>query len=85
MTNDQPPRKPSSVPHRFLERHGLGIPYVLLAIPFFATLAPWLYDRVRPSLFGFPFFYWYLMAWLLVTPLLMGVIVYLTRGRDDVE
>ncbi len=35
----------------------------LLGIPFVGLLLPALYARAEPSLFGFPFFYWYQFAW----------------------
>ena len=73
------------MPHKIMHRHGLSLPYVLLALPFFATLLPWIYNRTEPSLFGFPFFYWYLLSWLFLAPCIMGAVVYLTRGKDDVE
>ncbi|HET7221825.1 MAG TPA: DUF3311 domain-containing protein [Rhodanobacteraceae bacterium] len=35
-----------------------------LALPFVATLSVPLYARHDPVLWGFPFFYWYLFAWI---------------------
>lgn len=35
-----------------------------LVLPFLATLIVPLYDRHDPMLWGFPFFYWYLFAWI---------------------
>jgi hypothetical protein len=58
--------------------------YLLLILPFIGTLLPWIYNRAEPSLFGLPFFYWYQLAWLLITAALLGVVLYLTRGHDDV-
>jgi hypothetical protein len=49
--------------------------YVLLALPFLGLLYPPLYGRHDPELFGFPFFYWYQLAWVPVTALLT-IIVY---------
>ncbi len=34
----------------------------LLVLPLLATLIPPLYNRVEPTLFGIPFFYWYQLA-----------------------
>jgi hypothetical protein len=48
---------------------------VLLALPFLGLLYPPLYGRHDPELFGFPFFYWYQLAWVPVTALLT-IIVY---------
>ena len=49
---------------------------LLLIIPFLALLWPPLYNTYDPSLFGIPFFYWYQMAWIILTALLT-MIVYL--------
>lgn len=57
--------------------------YALLILPFLGTLLPWIYNRAEPRLFGIPFFYWYQLAWIVVTALLLGVVVYFGRiGRD---
>ena len=34
----------------------------LLVLPLLATLIPPLYNRLQPTLFGIPFFYWYQLA-----------------------
>lgn len=60
------------------------VAYLLLILPFFGTLLPWIYNRAHPSLFGLPFFYWYQLAWVVITAALLGAVVYLTRGHDDV-
>jgi hypothetical protein len=49
--------------------------YLLLVLPFVGLLYPPLYARHDPELFGFPFFYWYQLAWVPVTALLT-IIVY---------
>jgi hypothetical protein len=48
--------------------------YLLLAIPFAGLLYPPLYARHDPELFGFPFFYWYQLAWVPATALLTIVV-----------
>jgi hypothetical protein len=58
--------------------------YVLLVLPFLGTLIPPIYNRDGPALFGMPFFYWYQLAWVLITAALLGVYVLLTRARHDV-
>jgi hypothetical protein len=50
----------------------------LLLLPFIGTLIVPLYDARAPHLFGFPFFYWYLFAWLLALPPLRW---FVHRGR----
>jgi hypothetical protein len=37
--------------------------YLLLLIPIVGLLATPIYTRDTPELFGFPFFYWYQLAW----------------------
>lgn len=58
--------------------------YALLILPFAGTLIPPLYNRAAPALFGMPFFYWYQLAWIPVTAVLLGLVVALTRKADDV-
>ncbi len=47
---------------------------LLLLVPFVMTLAVPLYNRSEPSLWGFPFFYWYLFACLLLMPAVVWVV-----------
>ena len=53
--------------------------YVLLALPFVGLLYPPLYARTDPELFGFPFFYWYQLAWV-IGAAAITILVY-TRTR----
>jgi hypothetical protein len=55
--------------------------YLLLLIPFATTLIPPIYNTKDPTLIGIPFFYWYLMVWVLVTALLMVIVNVFTE--DD--
>lgn len=43
---------------------------VLLAIPCAALAAVPMYSRETPTLWGWPFFYWYQVMWVLITPVL---------------
>lgn len=54
--------------------------YVLLILPFVALLWVPLYNRVTPVLWGFPFFYWYQLAWVPVSVLVSGVVYLLTNS-----
>jgi Protein of unknown function (DUF3311) len=54
--------------------------YVLLVLPFAGLLYPPLYAKQDPELFGFPFFYWYQFAWVLVAVTLTVIVYYATRG-----
>jgi hypothetical protein len=39
---------------------------VLLAIPVTALLIVPIYGRTKPTLWGFPFFYWYQLLWVIL-------------------
>ena len=58
--------------------------YLLLILPFVGTLLPPLYNHAHPTLFGMPFFYWYQLAWVLVTAALLGIVVALAGESGDV-
>jgi Protein of unknown function (DUF3311) len=51
--------------HR-LSRGAMITSGVLLALPIIALLWVPLYARKDPELWGFPFFYWYQMVWVVV-------------------
>jgi hypothetical protein len=53
--------------------------YWLLAIPFLGLAFPALYAHAEPSVFGFPFFYWYQFAWLLVSSAVTAIVYERTR------
>ena len=55
--------------------------YLLLVPPFLALLYPPLYAKDDPELFGFPFFYWYQFAWVVVTAVLTAIVYRVTRER----
>lgn len=57
---------------------------VLLAIPLVALALVGTYARSGPTLWGFPFFYWYQMMWVILTPI-FTVLAYLVikRARGD--
>lgn len=40
---------------------------VLVAAPFVGTLWVGSYTRTEPQFIGLPFFYWYLMAWVIIS------------------
>jgi hypothetical protein len=47
---------------------------LLLALPYLALCFPQLYARATPTLAGFPFFYWYQLAMVIVTSALLGFV-----------
>jgi hypothetical protein len=53
---------------------------VLLLLPFIGLLWIPFYNRVDPTILGFPFFYWYLFAWVPVTSLLIWLV---DRGTPE--
>lgn len=59
----QPPPEP--------KRHPLRILFVL---PFVAMLWVSSYNRIEPQLFGFPFYYWYQLLWVIVSAGIAGII-----------
>ncbi len=54
---------------------------LLLLIPVAALIFPGVYNRESPVLFGFPFFYWYQLAWVFLATAVLFV-VYLLRGGE---
>lgn len=53
--------------------------YLVLIIPFIATLFPQIYNSMAPTLAGIPFFYWYQLLWVIITGLLTILVYYLVR------
>ncbi len=55
--------------------------WVLLLLPFVGLLWVPFYNYNEPRLFGFPFFYWYQLAWVPITALLTWA-VYRVQGHS---
>lgn len=53
--------------------------YWFLLVPFVATLVPPFYARRDPQLFGFPFFYWYQILWIVISALVVFFVYVMTR------
>jgi Protein of unknown function (DUF3311) len=53
---------------------------LLLLLPFIGLLYPPLYATRSPELFGFPFFYWYQLAWVPVAAVVTWFVY--RRGRS---
>ena len=47
---------------------------LLLALPYLGLCFPQLYARATPTLAGFPFFYWYQFAWVILASIIMGIV-----------
>jgi hypothetical protein len=57
---------------------------VLLLVPVLAVLAVPLFNRTAPTLWGFPFFYWYQMLWVILCSGIVGLVFLLEdRGRAE--
>ncbi len=55
--------------------------YLLLLIPFIATLWPPFYNALTPYWLGIPYFYWYQFLWILLSALITGVVYFFTRDQ----
>jgi hypothetical protein len=55
---------------------------ILLIIPFIAVLWVPFYNRTEPTLWSFPFFYWYQLLWILLSVVVVGL-VYLLEHRQE--
>jgi len=47
---------------------------LLLTLPYLGLCFPQMYARATPALWGFPFFYWYQFAWVVLSSALMGIV-----------
>jgi hypothetical protein len=62
-------------------RYPLAHPsYILLLLPFIAMLWPSTYAKVNPTLWGWPFFYWYQFLWLIISAILTQLVFVMVRG-----
>jgi Protein of unknown function (DUF3311) len=48
----------------------------LLLLPYLALCFPQIYARSTPALWGFPFFYWYQFAWVILASALLGFVYF---------
>jgi hypothetical protein len=55
---------------------------VLLLLPFIGLLWIPFFNQTEPTLFGFPFFYWYQLAWVPISSLLTYIVWRSTRPKD---
>ncbi len=53
--------------------------YMLLIVPFIATLWVPFYQSATPDFYGIPFFYWYMFLWVILTAILTAI-VYVLAG-----
>jgi hypothetical protein len=55
--------------------------YLLLLLPYMGLLWPPFYSRIEPTLFDFPFFYWYQFLWVPLSAIFTGIVYLITRRR----
>ncbi|WP_312015690.1 DUF3311 domain-containing protein [Bradyrhizobium liaoningense] len=55
---------------------------LLLLLPFIGLIIVSFYNVREPYLFGFPFFYWYQLAWVPLTSLLTFIVYRSVRHAD---
>ena len=60
---------------------GRGL-YWLLLVPFAGVLFPWIYNTNSPELIGIPFFWWWQLAWVPITALIMLVLYRATTRKE---
>ena len=51
-----------------------------LLVPMLVLYVP-LYNTIEPTLFGFPFFYWFQLAWIFVSMIITAFVYYATEPR----
>jgi hypothetical protein len=55
---------------------------VCVIVPFVAVLWVPIYDKDKPEVAGFPFFFWWQLLWVAVTAGLMGLAYYVVRREE---
>ncbi|MCB8874693.1 DUF3311 domain-containing protein [Acidisoma silvae] len=56
---------------------------VLLILPILAVIAVGCFNSTGPSLWGFPFFYWYQMLWVLLCSAIVGLVFFIEGPSAD--
>ena len=79
MADTAPPSAPARLPVVTPTRIVCA---VLLAAPFVALIWVSSYSRLDPALIGIPFFYWYQLAWVVVSALFTGAAYLLVRREE---
>jgi uncharacterized membrane protein YhdT len=63
------------------KRKSRGLWNWLLIVPAVGLAFPAGYSRATPGLFGFPFFYWYQIAWILLSAVFTAIVYFATEGK----
>ena len=53
--------------------------YLLFVVQFAVILWPPLYNKAEPDVLGVPFFYWFQLAWVIVSAVFTAVVYFATR------
>jgi hypothetical protein len=53
--------------------------YLLFVVQFAVILWPPLYNKAEPAVLGVPFFYWFQLAWVIVSAVFTAVVYFATR------
>jgi Na+/melibiose symporter-like transporter len=59
--------------------------YLLLLIPFVATLWVPFYNSIEPTLAGIPYFYWYQFLWVIISVVITAFVYFMTRESEVVD
>lgn len=54
--------------------------YWLLLLPYLAMICVPFYNRIEPTLFGIPFYYWYQLSWVPLSSLIIAIVLHFTHG-----
>ena len=57
--------------------------YLLLLLPVIAMLWVGSYNSIEPTLWGFPFFYWYQLLWVVLCAVVVGIVFRFTHPSAD--
>lgn len=57
--------------------------YILLIIPFIATLWVPFYASEDPTFYGIPYFYWYQFLWVAISAVLTGIVYFATKKSNE--
>jgi Protein of unknown function (DUF3311) len=53
--------------------------YLLFVVQFAVILWPPLYNKAEPAVLGVPFFYWFQLAWVVVSAVITALVYFATR------
>jgi hypothetical protein len=59
--------------------------YLLLIIPFVATLWVPFYNSIEPLFAGIPYFYWYQFAWVFISAAITAIVYFATREPEVIR